>query len=63
MMKIKDGCTASTDDFWYDLTDGGYLDPKDMLEDPKDIHKVKDALAVLEEFKLSCEEQIEDFYM
>lgn len=60
-MKIKDGCQASTMDFWYDLTDGGYLKPEEMLEDPSDAERVRSALAVLYDFRDSCEEQIEDF--
>ena len=60
-MKIKENCEASTDDFWYDLTDGGYLDPEEILEDEKDIEVVKKAISVLREFKDACEEEIEGF--
>ena len=60
-MKIKEGCTASTSDFWYDLTSGGYLKPEDILEEAEDIENVKKAIDTLQEFEDSCEEQIEDF--
>jgi hypothetical protein len=60
-MKIKKNCQASTSDFWYDLTDGGYLKPEEILQDKKDVEKVKAAIAVLREFSESCEEQIPDF--
>ena len=60
-MKIKEGCKVSTSDFWYDITDGGYLNPDEMLENPEDAKRVKDAIAVLEEFEGSCIEQIEWF--
>ena len=60
-MKIKDGCKASTDDFWYDLTDGGYLNPEEMLEDQEDVKRVLTAIATILEFQTSCEEQIDDF--
>ena len=60
-MKIKEGCTASTTDFWYDLQKGGYLDPDLICDDKKDAEMVKDAINVLLEFEQSCEEQIEDF--
>lgn len=60
-MKIKEGCEASTGDFWYDLTDGGYLDPDVICEDPKDAKRVKEAIEVLQDFQSSCEEQIEGF--
>lgn len=60
-MKIKDNCEASTMDFWYDLTDGGYLDPDEILEDPEDAKKVKAAIAVIKDFENSCDEQIPGF--
>lgn len=60
-MKIKDNCEASSDDFWYDLTSGGYLKPEDILEDQEDVQRVKNAVQVLTEFERSCEEQIEGF--
>lgn len=60
-MKIKAGCTASTSDFWYDLTSGGYLNPEDILENPEDIVRVKEAIEIIKEFEDSCIEQIEDF--
>jgi hypothetical protein len=60
-MKIKKNCQASTNDFWYDLTDGGYLNPAEILQDEKDVKKVIAAVAVLKEFSESCEEQIPDF--
>ena len=61
VMKIKEGCTVSTSDFWYDLTKGGYLDPFVILEDEKDAKRVVKAMDVIREFEESCEEQIEDF--
>lgn len=60
-MKIREGCTATTQDFWYDLTLGGYLKPEEMLVNPDDVKRVKDAIAVLREFEASCEEQIDGF--
>jgi hypothetical protein len=60
-MKIKKGCTASTSDFWYDLTSGGYLKLEYILENKEDVDRVKNAIEVIREFEQSCEEQIEDF--
>lgn len=60
-MKIKEGCEASSDDFWYDLTDGGYLNPEEILENKEDVDRVNEAIKVLQEFRDSCEEQIEGF--
>lgn len=60
-MKIKDGCEASTSEFWYDLTKGGYLKPEEILENPKDVKRVQKAINTLVDFESSCEDQIEDF--
>jgi hypothetical protein len=60
-MKIKDNCTVSTNDFWYDLTDGGYLKPEEILESELDIKRVKDAIELIRDFQDSCESQIEGF--
>lgn len=60
-MKLKKGLNNSTSDFWYDLTDGGYLDPMVMCKNKADAQKVLDAIIVIKDFQSSCEEQIEDF--
>jgi hypothetical protein len=60
-MKIKKDRGESTSEFWYDLTDGGYLDPDKMCADKKDAKRVKEAIKVIQEFYSSCEEQIEGF--
>ena len=60
-MKIKKGLEISTGDFWYDLTDGGYLKPDEICENPEDAKKVEEAVKVIKDFQDSCEEQIEDF--
>lgn len=60
-MKIKDGCEASTSEFWYDLTSGGYLEPEEILENPEDAKKVREAIKIIMEFEASYEEQIEGF--
>jgi hypothetical protein len=54
-MKFIKGIRVETDDFWYDLTDGGYIKPEDILLDDDDIKKVKSALATLEEWKIEME--------
>jgi len=62
-MKIKDGCKLSTNEFWYDLTVGGYLKPDEILENPEDIKRVTNAIEILIEFEVSCEEQINGFLL
>ena len=60
-MKLKTNLDCSTQDFFYDLTDGGFLDPDEMCANSKDAKKVKEALDIILDFKESCEEQIEGF--
>ncbi len=60
-MKLKKGLEISTSDFWYDLTDGGYLKPEDICADEKDAEAVNKAIDLIMDFQKSCEEQIEDF--
>jgi len=61
-MKLKENLEMSTDDFFYDLFDGGYIDPFKMLENSEDIIALENAIAIIKDFKDSCEKQIEDFY-
>lgn len=30
---FKKGASVSTSDFWYDLMDGGYIRPEELLDD------------------------------
>lgn len=49
-MKFKEKVEPKySDDFWYDLIDGGYIDPSELLE-KSDADKVKDAIKTLQEF-------------
>ncbi len=56
-MKFKKDASVSTNDFWYDLTDGGYINPRDLLEDEADIEKINDAIAIVEDFRNEMEEK------
>ena len=60
-MNLKRGLEITTFDFWYDLMEGGYLKPDEMLEREEDIKEVKDAMLVLDEFYGSCKNQIRGF--
>jgi len=60
-MEIKKGLDISSGEFWYDLTDGGYLDPDEICANKEDAEKVKEAIKVIKDFQDSCEEQIENF--
>lgn len=50
-MRFKKGQSVYTSDFWYDLTDGGYIRPEELLEDPKEAEKVNDAIETLRKFR------------
>lgn len=60
-MEIKKNLEISTADFWYDLTDGGYLNPEEICAKKEDAKKVLEAIDVILDFQRSCEEQIEGF--
>jgi len=60
-MQIKKGLEISTADFWYDLTDGGYLNPEEICAKQADAKKVLEAIDIILDFQKSCEEQIENF--
>ena len=55
-MHIKDDIEVIvSDDKWYDLFDGGYIKPEEILEDYADIQKVEKAIETIEEFYLALE--------
>lgn len=60
-MQVNKECGASSSDFWYDLTDGGYLDPNKICTKQEDAERVIAAVFIVKEFQTSCEEQIEGF--
>lgn len=37
----------TTDGFWYDISDGGYIRPKDMLVDQERVEKLTEAIELL----------------
>ena len=52
--KLKKGINPEeygVEDFWYDLTDGGYIDPEALLDNEKDIKEVREAIMVLESYE------------
>lgn len=46
---------GGSDGFWYDITDGGYIKPGDVLEDLSQIKAVEDAINVLKQFEQALE--------
>jgi len=39
--------------FWYALSDGGYLNPEEILKNKEDIKRVKNAIKIIREFQYS----------
>ena len=60
-MKIVQGLDITTEEFYYDLFEGGYIKPEVFCKNQKDAKKIRKAMKVIEEFRDACEEQIEDF--
>jgi len=56
-MKFKKGASVTTGEFWYDLTDGGYIKPEKLLKDKVQAKKITEAVELLREFKREAEEQ------
>lgn len=56
-MEYQKDVKIVTDDFWYDLTDGGYIKPEEILADGKDIAKIKDAIETIARWKFDMEEK------
>lgn len=46
-----------TDDFFYDLFNGGYIKPEKLLKNQEDIDKVKNAIEIIKDFKDSAEDK------
>lgn len=54
--KFKKGASVSSDDLYYDLFEN-YIDPEKLLEDPKQIKEVQNAIKIIESFLNQAEEK------
>ncbi|OOF85610.1 hypothetical protein BKG93_04370 [Rodentibacter ratti] len=45
-----------TDEPYYDLFDGGYLNPEELLDDAEQIKKVNEAIEIIKEYIKQAEE-------
>jgi hypothetical protein len=43
-----------TEDPWYALTDGGYLKPKEVVDDEKQLSELTAAIALVRDFIQQC---------
>ena len=41
----------STDDFYYDITIGGYINPSDILLDSERVKKIEEAIKIIEDWE------------
>ena len=49
--EFKEDCEeVFSDDPWYDLTDGGYIKPEDMLSNPEQLDKLNQAIRIVQDF-------------
>lgn len=49
--KFKDNLDSIvSDDFWYDLFEGGYIQPRELLADKGQIKEVEKAIEILQNF-------------
>ena len=60
-IKIKEDLDISSNDFWYDLSKGGYLNPDEICENPSDARRIKEAVKLIMAFEEACNDQIEGF--
>jgi hypothetical protein len=47
----------ATQEFWYDISLGGYLKPEQFSSDPATIKAIKDAVALLQKLENMCDVQ------
>jgi hypothetical protein len=55
-MEFLENANISTDDFYYDLFDGGYIKPENLLKNQEDIDRLISAIATIKEFKEAAED-------
>ena len=56
-MIVKDDAPeTSTEDFWYDLFEGGYFPPGDFLDEENDAQRVSEAMATVQQYRQALED-------
>jgi len=53
--KFKEGPCWNSDEFWYDLTDGGYIKLAELLEDKNQIELLQNAITIIKSFEDALE--------
>ena len=54
---FKEGVEVLSDEFWYDLTDGGYIKPAEVLADGEQAKKLQDAVDLVRSFERAIYEK------
>lgn len=49
--KFNEGVKFYTEEFWYDLTDGGYIKPSEMLADAEQVKQLTAAIELVLSFE------------
>ncbi len=57
---FKEGVEVYTEEFWYDLTDGGYIKPENVLADEEQIAKLQAAIDLVRSFERAIDERSEN---
>ena len=57
--KFKDDALpcGSSNGFWYDITDGGYIVPRELLSDDFQLQEVEHAVYILRSFQRALEDE------
>lgn len=58
--KVRDDVEVYTEEFWYDITDGGYLKPEEILSDQNQIKKLREAIDLVRDFERLIDSLSED---
>ena len=56
----KDAEPIASSDIYYDLFDGGYLNPEKFLENEQDVFDVRSAIGVIESYISELQDIIDD---
>ena len=57
---FKEGVEIYTEEFWYDLTDGGYIKPENVLADEEQITKLQAAIDLVRSFERAIDERMDE---
>ena len=54
--KFKEDIKVYTEEFWYDLTDGGYIKPEEILVDESQAAELLKAIELVRSFERAIDE-------